>query len=359
MPPIVEDQIFPSLLAFKQALHEWAIEKNFTPHILDSDKQRVRAGCRTAPDCPFRIRINYNAKRHEARVSTCEDRHSHSTGENVSQPIKRTVTGKMKFLVSVVPGLLKVGINTTTREICAAVFNRYGQAISQRQAQKVKRVLVKKPCRHCNQRGHSGKYCPNRPVYAEAGGAGGEHSTENEDTSGEEHPRRKSRCHICFQTGHNRKNCPNKQPANPEMPIVQDPSALLQNQLQQAAYAPAQPPNVEDDSNDTSPVNGGVNTTDVSTQPQATVGVSQTPTTQPPTSIAPTHFRPSMYPGIVPPMAYSIPQNMQQAMAAPGARTPEDPHMRAAELMRKAASLTQEAAKLNLEAARLIALAPS
>ena len=30
MPPIVEDQIFPTLLAFKEALREWAVEKNFT-----------------------------------------------------------------------------------------------------------------------------------------------------------------------------------------------------------------------------------------------------------------------------------------------------------------------------------------
>jgi hypothetical protein len=53
MPDIVQGQEFPTLKDFKKALTDWAIEKNFTPAILDSDNLRVRAGCRYGPFLPF------------------------------------------------------------------------------------------------------------------------------------------------------------------------------------------------------------------------------------------------------------------------------------------------------------------
>ena len=57
MPAIVQGQDFASLQDFKTALHEWAIEKGFTPAILDSDYHRVRAGCRY--DCTLEPLITW------------------------------------------------------------------------------------------------------------------------------------------------------------------------------------------------------------------------------------------------------------------------------------------------------------
>ena len=318
----------------------------------------MRAGCRSAPNCPFKIRINYNEKRGEARVATCETNHSHPIGENVSQGIKRPETARLKFLCEVVPTLITVNVNTTVRQICEAVFKRYGQAISQRQGQKLKRLLVKKPCRHCEQRGHSGKHCPNRSGSAENEGAHGEDGATDEDTSGDELPRRKSRCHICFQTGHNRQKCPDKEPSiQPELPILQDPSTIHGKQLQQAGCASDPLPDGDDGFNDAQP-NSEDGQTDQTAQSQPDAGVSQPPSTQRLTSTAPTSFHPVQYTGIVPPMAYSIPHQMPRAMAITQPRPQENIRLRAAELMRQAASLTQEAAKLNFEAARLLALTP-
>ncbi|KAK4694133.1 hypothetical protein P7C71_g3399, partial [Lecanoromycetidae sp. Uapishka_2] len=168
MPPIVQGQIFPTLADFKIALRDWAIERNWTPHILDSDSHRVRAGCRSAPDCPFRIRANYSAKRNDAKVTTCDDNHTcepfrASADGRAHQDIKRAETGKLKFLLEAVPRLMTVTLDTNILEIIDAVERKYGQKIPTRQAQKVKSNLtdrVKGPCRQCHQLGHTRRRCP-------------------------------------------------------------------------------------------------------------------------------------------------------------------------------------------------------
>lgn len=169
MPPIVQGQIFPSLLDFKNALRDWAIERNWTPHILDSDSHRVRAGCRSSPDCPFRVRANYSVKRGDAKVTTCDDNHTcepfraDSDHGRPHQDIKRAETGKLKFLLEAVPRLMLVTLDTNIQEIIQTVAQKYGQKIPLRQAQKVKSALtdrVKGPCRHCHQLGHTRRLCP-------------------------------------------------------------------------------------------------------------------------------------------------------------------------------------------------------
>ena len=375
MPPIKEDQIFPSIKDFKEALRLWAIEQNFTPHVLDSDKQRVRVGCRSVANCPFRIRVRYDATKQIAKVTTCEPEHSHPIGEGVSQSNKRTVTGRLAFLVSVVPDLLKVSINTTTREICAVVKQKYGQEIAERQAQKVKRVLtkeLKRPCRRCRRFGHVKTDCPQRPAVDSNDE---EHETSSEESETPERRRKVSQCSVCFQTGHNKKNCPHK-------PVV---PTLLNDQLQQAAYAPVQPPAIMDNGAEIPPLDDSlpVDSTTTSQQnqsngqpsmpqnsdltisngvpsqaynsmiPATSVSRRQRPLVNLPTSdgrVGQPQDQTSVQ--VRPPQT---PENLQVTDAS----LPQDLKLRAAELMRRAAGLTQEAARLNYEAARLIALAPS
>ena len=166
MPAIEAGQSFANLAAFKEALRQWAIERNWTPHILDSDSHRVRAGCRSSPDCPFRIRANYSARRGDARVTTVDDIHNCEpfTRDGPShQNIKRPETGKLKFLVDAVPKLMQVSLETSIHDIIATVEQKYGQKIPTRQAQKVKGHLVtrvKGPCRHCHRMGHTKRHCP-------------------------------------------------------------------------------------------------------------------------------------------------------------------------------------------------------
>ena len=403
MPAIVENQEFPSLLAFKDALRTWAVEQNFTPHILDSDKQRVRAGCRSAPNCQFSIRVNFNAKDGVARVTTCEPDHCHPLGEGVSQNIKRAETARLKFLVPAVQELINVNVNTTTRQIAAAIEQKYSQQISFRQAQKVKRAIVKRPCRHCRVYGHSGKHCPLRSSRAEgANGEAGVEGSDDDDSSGEERPRRKSRCLGCFQTGHNRKNCPEM--SRPQLGTnVQDSLRVLPNRTQNAANAPAIPrTNGEKDDfdlplDDHPSHTGDLPDTTLHSQNPAT---SQPPLNEPATSTNTLNIRPSVYNSMVaptsqpgPPSVVTFADNIEsymhprpnqdrtvshgqqpqvqrvpqsQPMLDPRlpqprpspSHLPTNPKLRAAELMRQAAHHTQEATRLNLEAARLIALAP-
>ena len=227
MPAIAEGQVFASLPEFKQALREWAIERNFTPHILDSDSHRVRAGCRTAPDCPFRIRANYNEKRRNAKVTTVDDHHTcvATSEQRVSQKIKRVEVGKLKFLLEAVPKLINVDRKTKTETIVRAIETKYGQTISVRQAQKVRQGLSQGLCRVCNQAGHNRRECPQRQIST-PDGAAAENGDLPEDLvnyadgemddnmSEEDRPRKPTHCSICFQTGHNRKNCPQEDRAD-------------------------------------------------------------------------------------------------------------------------------------------------
>ena len=96
--------------------------------------ERVRAGCRSSPDCPFRIRANFLEKRGYAKVTTCDDVHNcTSTSDHlVSQNIPRAETCKLKFLIGAVPNLLAVTKETTTGNIIEAVERKYGQKIALR-----------------------------------------------------------------------------------------------------------------------------------------------------------------------------------------------------------------------------------
>lgn len=164
---IKEGDTFTTLQEFKDCLRRWAISENWTPHILDSDSHRVRAGCRSAPNCPFRIRANFNASKGRVLITTCDGEHTcfqTRDGDNpLHQNIKRSETGKLKFLLEEVPKLMNVTLDTHVQQIVDAVEAKFGQKIPIRQAQKVKTGLTPRvlgPCRECHQTGHTRRHCP-------------------------------------------------------------------------------------------------------------------------------------------------------------------------------------------------------
>lgn len=350
MPEIVEGQRFPTLGDFKEALRQWAIEDNFTPHILDSDKQRVRAGCRSGPGCPFRIRVNYNIKLHAAKVTTVTNEHTcaGNNGQRLQQNCKRSEIAKLSFLVKAIPELLGP-INKETRpiEIIEAIERRYGQRLLHRQAQKAKQYIVRKPCRHCHQFGHISRNCPQRPADAEPD------PMDDEDSSSEERPRKRSRCLLCFQTGHNRKNCPQK--ANLE--ARNQEAAMIQNQLTTAAYAPNLPPGQRFEGTfGLEPVieDGSTMTNQDEQEPPGPTGPFppnrsiDAPPGRPNTRDG-GQRRSTAQPHVVAPQLPALPPQPASA---------QNPRAQAAQLMQQAASLMQEAARLNFEAARLTASLP-
>ncbi|KAL8656034.1 MAG: hypothetical protein Q9210_000522 [Variospora velana] len=349
MPPIATDSTFTSLLAFKAALRTWAIERNFTPHILDSDSHRVRAGCRSSPNCPFRIRCNWNEKQRIAKVTTCEDVHNcvtSTTDSNVHQNIKRAESGRLKFLLEAVPQLLDVTVTTTTTSIIDAVQRRYGQKIPLRQAQKVKRELAGRihgPCRYCRTEGHSRRNCPTRKEREAAGIMAPptleEMGTQNmspqylhfatpnmtpNGTQNYHHPPDERRCTLCLQLGHNRGNCPTREdtPNSHHIMSSQTPYREDQRPLQQpSAYSIPHDPVSQDDA----------------------YGHSEPP---------PSNHAPQIHEPLTP-----QPPHIDPALEhrEPLLRTPRDIQAEAARLMQEAARLMNEAAILNAEAARLTA----
>ncbi|KAL8719889.1 MAG: hypothetical protein Q9225_003167 [Loekoesia sp. 1 TL-2023] len=340
MPPIVVDQTFPSLLAFKATLRQWAIERNFTPHILDSDSHRVRAGCRSSPNCPFRIRCNWNEKRRIAKVTTCEDVHnctSNSTNSVAHQDIKRAETGRLKFLVEAVPQLLDVTTTTTTTSIIEAIEGKYGQRIPLRQAQKVKRELAGRihgPCRYCRTVGHSRRNCPVRKEREAAGIMVPPTSEEFESqqfqydngnvvphsTNGYQAPASERRCVFCLEPGHYPGNCPRRDV---------HPDSRLDDHAEYRDSGPSQPPaySIPHD-----PVN----------HHDDPYGHSNLPT--------PTHSAPPDGPLTPQPQ---VDPSLTQTNPLP--QTPKEIQAEAARLMQQAARLMNEAAMMNAEAARLTA----
>lgn len=348
MPTIDEGQIFTSLLEFKKALRDWAIEKNFTPHILDSDSHRVRAGCRSSPDCPFRIRANYSEKRGNARVTTCDDVHNCvSTSEQlVSQTIKRPEAGKLKFLVEAVPKIIDMEEPITTTIIIEAVKRKYGQNLPLRQAQKVKRALGCKPhgpCRECRRMGHSKKTCPQlypggvnpnptprgEPLNLDANlHDGGMQVDSNNgvqaDSNSENRLRTEHRCTRCFQPGHTRNHCPLEALSATSVDgggVPHEGRGLPTNHLVgQAPDEVSIDPNLR-----SSTQRAGRGTV----QSQASSNVAQATDT------------------------HSNSNQTSMLHHEQPTRTNQDTRLEAARLMQQAARLMQEAARLNAEAAKL------
>ena len=346
MPPIVQGQTFPTLLDFKNALRDWAIERNWTPHILDSDSHRVRAGCRSSPDCPFRVRANYSVKRGDAKVTTCDDNHTcepFRAGSDLGKPhqdIKRAETGKLKFLLDAVPKLMLVTLDTNIQEIIDTVAQTYGQKIPLRQAQKVKSALtdrVKGPCRHCHQLGHTRRHCPQLQDTA----PGPMHFTQNSIT----HHSNGNDDHddgayadggLDYETaegGHS--DLMDYANDNPPTNNTSGFSLGHPQPLTTSMFAPSRQNGLAIDPTLTSRIER-LNSGEAPVPVQPAVAPQQTPTQHP-----------------APASQLTANQNGQTS------KTPQEAHLEAAKLMQQAARHMQEAARLNSEAARLVASAAS
>lgn len=341
MPPIVQGQIFPTLLHFKNALRDWAIERNWTPHILDSDSHRVRAGCRSSPDCPFRIRANYSVKRGDAKVTTCDDNHTcepfraHPNLRKPHQDIKRAETGKLKFLLDAVPKLILVTLDTNIQEIIDAVAQTYGQKIPLRQAQKVKSALtdrVKGPCRHCHQLGHTRRHCPQLQNSAPGPMSFTHNSITHNSNGNEDH-----------DDGAYADGGLDYEPAEAAHSGLMNYGNDNPSNNNTSGYSLGHPPQL--------PTNlfAPSRQTDLSLDPTLASRIDRLNSGE-----APVPVQPAVAPQQTP---QQTPNQLPATQNTQAAKNTKEAKLEAAKLMQQAARLLQEAARLNSEAARLFASA--
>ncbi|MCJ1238538.1 hypothetical protein MMC14_006528 [Varicellaria rhodocarpa] len=349
MPTIIPGQQFDTLADFKNALHQWAIEKNFTPAILDSDTHRVRAGCRSSPDCPFRIRANYLEKNGFAKVTTVDDVHTcvSSSGQLASQDIKRAETCKLKFLTEVVPKLLRVTEDTSTRAIIDVVQRTYGQKIALRQAQKVKAILAPKskgPCTHCGKPNHKNGRCPllrTSTLPTESAQSGAQHMDLDD------------RDDRVVQDDFNEDD-------NPPNLDVQTENFLRPVNTNRTTHmlVPTQNPvsHVVDNNANRIGLNGSSADLNMRNSSQL-MGTNEQQQLVPSQNSTPnTSLNQTALSRLPPPRTNPNPvAGVNPSVVQPTNRTPQETRMEAAKMMQQAARLMQEAAKLSAEAARLIA----
>lgn len=208
MPSLQLRQEFPTLKAFKEALHAWAIEAHFEPRILKSDTGRVRVGCKRDPNCPFVIRCNWerkNGREPLARVTVLKDQHTCLNavewasapyaamggpmvpnsamggggmnaqveirqdedgniipGARVLGPVdrqgnptepaplpvlpkvQRNSASRLPFLMEILPKLMNVGKETTPMEIRECLLREYGAEVHLQQCRRAKTEILKK-----------------------------------------------------------------------------------------------------------------------------------------------------------------------------------------------------------------------
>lgn len=198
MPPLQLRQEFPTLKAFKEALHTWAIEAHFEPRILKSDTGRVRVGCKRDPNCPFVIRCNWERKGGRdplARVTVLRDRHTCLNGVEwttipamgmvgdgmggvggaglvgagglvddgmgngrvmdgsgqggvvavpVLPKVQRNSASRLPFLMEILPRLMTITKETTPVEIRDVLMREYSAEVHLQQCRRAKTEILKK-----------------------------------------------------------------------------------------------------------------------------------------------------------------------------------------------------------------------
>ncbi|PBP21151.1 hypothetical protein BUE80_DR007977 [Diplocarpon rosae] len=153
MPPLHLRQEFPTLKAFKEALHAWAIESHFEPRILKSDTGRVRVGCKRDPDCPFVIRCNWERKGGReplARVTVLRERHTCLNDPHpptllpVLPKVQRNSASRLPFLMEILPRLMRIDKETTPVEIRECLLREYGAEVHLQQCRRAKTEILKK-----------------------------------------------------------------------------------------------------------------------------------------------------------------------------------------------------------------------
>lgn len=146
------DQQFASLDVFKSTLRAIAVRQRWNAKMLRSSKRHVSIGCRSAPDCPFKVicRTNENNPPHITHLNDTHTCRRDSTGP--AARVTRSEISHIRFLLEEVPKLVDMSQKVRGQHVVDAVKRYHGYDLSLRQAQ---RVVSKLQPRH--RKGKSGQ----------------------------------------------------------------------------------------------------------------------------------------------------------------------------------------------------------
>lgn len=128
-------QRFDSLEEFKSAIRTISVRQHWDLRVVRSNKKSVVLGCRSSPNCYFRVvcRANKNA----TYITSLQD--THSCRRNLAADgttSTRSEASHVRFLLSEIPKLFDMKSKIKGQDVVEAVKRYHGYDISMRQAQR-------------------------------------------------------------------------------------------------------------------------------------------------------------------------------------------------------------------------------
>lgn len=128
-------QRFSSLEEFKSAIRNISVRQHWDLRVVRSNKKSVVLGCRSSPNCYFRVvcRANKNA----TYITSLQD--THSCRRNLASPGStpaRSEASHVRFLLNEIPKLFDMKTKIKGQDVVDAVKRYHGYDISMRQAQR-------------------------------------------------------------------------------------------------------------------------------------------------------------------------------------------------------------------------------
>lgn len=133
------DQRFASLEEFKSTIRSISVRQHWELRVIRSNKKSVVIGCRSSPNCYFRVvcRSNKNA----TYITSLQDSHScRRSGDSPTRTPARSEASHVRFLLGEIPKLFDMKSKIRSQDVVDAVKRYHGYDISTRQAQ---RALIK------------------------------------------------------------------------------------------------------------------------------------------------------------------------------------------------------------------------
>lgn len=136
-------QRFCSLEEFKRVVRSISVRQHWELRVSRSNKKSVVIGCRTSPDCPFRVVCRSNKS--DTYISILQDSHSCPRNANSPATPARSEASHVRFLLREIPKLFDMKSKIRAQDVVDAVKRYHGYDIYTRQAQ---RALTKLQPRH-------------------------------------------------------------------------------------------------------------------------------------------------------------------------------------------------------------------